>query len=120
MFNLTTPNPRSIIEEAGRNLGWNVADWLAPCDWLSLFSGAAQDHLPRGFIFPSGQSLIQRMPPMDLPIGNLMEAYSQLRLLFSDDSRLCQIDKQTNKNRTRGHCATYKSQGYLGCLRITI
>lgn len=40
------------------------------------------------------QSLIKKMPPTDLPTGNLMEAFSQLTFLFLDDSDLCQVDKK--------------------------
>lgn len=38
LFNLTTPDHRPpSIEEAGRNLGWNVADWLAPVTGSACF-----------------------------------------------------------------------------------
>lgn len=33
----------------------------------------------------------------DLLLGNLMETFSQLRFLFPDNSKFCQVEKKTQK-----------------------
>ena len=42
-----------------------------------------------------------RRCPTDLPAGNLMEAFSQLRFLSPDDSISCQIDKTHQYSKVR-------------------
>lgn len=37
------------------------------------------------------------MCPVDLPTSNLMEVFSQLRLIFPDNASLGQVDKQTQQ-----------------------
>lgn len=40
--------------------------------------------------------------PTDLPTGHLMEAFSQSRVLFPDNSSLCQINKKLTRTRCLG------------------
>jgi hypothetical protein len=47
---------------------------------------------------------------MDLPTGNLMEAFSQLGFLFPENTNLCQLDKLTR---------TVMVLSFLGC-KLTV
>lgn len=84
-----------IQAESGRN----AAYWLVLCGVLSLFSYITQNSQPRGGTAYSGLGpLTSVINQENAPQPSLMEAFSELRFLFTNDPGLCQVDRN-NQHR---------------------
>lgn len=86
---------------------------LAPHDLPGLLSYTAQGDLPKGDTTknPLGP-LTSESVPTGLPVGNLMETFSQLRFLFPNKDRLCQVGKYPTRRRGQliSHTAKLESE----------
>lgn len=56
----------------------NTDNWLTLLDLPNLLYFTIQDHLPRGELGPSHQSLIKKQCTTELPTNRCMGAFSQL------------------------------------------
>jgi hypothetical protein len=67
--------------------------------WLSLLSHTTQEHQHRGTIHRGldPPTSVKKTPYNTCPLANLMEAFSQVRLLFLGDPSLCQVGKKKKK-----------------------
>lgn len=75
--------------------------WLAPHEFLSLFS-----YTVLAYLHSCGTSHSELDPPMpiindptELCIDNLMEAFCSMRFFFLDNYSLYQIEKPNNNNK---------------------
>lgn len=67
---------------------------------LSLFSYITQNSQPRGGTAYSGLGpLTSVINQENAPQPSLMEAFSELRFLFTNDPGLCQVDKNNQHRR---------------------
>lgn len=87
----------NLESELKQRLWRGAAYWIAPCGLFSLLSYTTQAHLPRGSTLHSELGLPtitnKENAPKDLPTANLIEAPSQLWLLFPNSSSLCRVHK---------------------------